>query len=77
MLLEGNPILPSQVQRKPDICSGEIVLIEARTNDLVVRDKGIAMKDGYQGETIPVKNVSSGRQVVGTIIAAALVQVAL
>jgi len=76
-LLEGNPILPSQVQRKPDVCSGEIVSIEVRVNDLVVRDKGVAMKDGYQGETIPVKNISSGRQVVGTIIAASLVQVAL
>jgi flagella basal body P-ring formation protein FlgA len=76
-LLEGNPILPSQVQRKPDVCSGEIVSIEARVDDLVVRDKGIAMKDGYQGDAIPVKNVSSGRQVVGTIIAASMVQVEL
>jgi flagella basal body P-ring formation protein FlgA len=65
------------VQRKPDVCSGEIVSIEVRVNDLVVRDKGVAMKDGYQGETIPVKNISSGRQVVGTIIAASLVQVEL
>ncbi|HVN70998.1 MAG TPA: flagellar basal body P-ring formation chaperone FlgA [Desulfomonilia bacterium] len=76
-LLEGNPVLPSQVQRKPDICTGEIVSIEARVNNLVVRDKGIALKDGYQGETIPVKNASSGRQVVGTIIAASVVQVEL
>jgi flagella basal body P-ring formation protein FlgA len=76
-LLEGNPILPSQVQRKPDVCSGEIVSIEARVDDLVVRDKGVAMKDGYQGDAIPVKNVSSGRQVVGTIIAASLVHVEL
>jgi flagella basal body P-ring formation protein FlgA len=77
MLLEGNPILPSQVQRKPDVCSGEVVSIEARVDDLVVRDKGIAMKDGYQGDAIPVKNVSSGRQVIGTIIAVSLVQVEL
>jgi flagella basal body P-ring formation protein FlgA len=76
-LLEDNPIEPSQVQRKPDVCSGEIVSIEVRVNDLVVRDKGVAMKDGYQGETIPVKNISSGRQVVGTIIAVSLVQVEL
>ena len=50
-------------------------MIEARVNDLVVTDKGVALKDGYQGEPIPVKNVTSGKQVVGTIIAAALVQV--
>jgi flagella basal body P-ring formation protein FlgA len=43
----------------------------------VVRDRGIALKDGYQGEPIPVRNVASGKQVVGTIIAASLVQVEL
>ena len=76
-LREGYPVLPSQVQRKPDVVSGETVVIEAQVNNLVVRDRGIALKDGYQGETIPVKNASSGRKVVGTIIAASLVQVSL
>jgi flagella basal body P-ring formation protein FlgA len=76
-LREGKPILPSQVERKPDVCSGEWVFIEARINNLVVRDRGIALKDGYQGEPIPVRNVASGKQVVGTIIAASLVQVEL
>jgi flagella basal body P-ring formation protein FlgA len=76
-LLEGNPILPSQVQRKPDVCSGEMVSIEVRVDALVVKDKGIAMKDGFQGDAIPVKNVSSGRQVVGTIIAPSQVLVEL
>jgi flagella basal body P-ring formation protein FlgA len=56
---------------------GETVVIEAQVKNLVVRDKGIALRDGYQGETIPVKNASSGRKVVGTIIAASLVQVEL
>jgi flagella basal body P-ring formation protein FlgA len=74
-LREGSPILPSQVERKPDILKGEMVVIEARVDNLVVRDKGIAMKDGYLNESINVKNASSGRQVVGTIIAASLVQV--
>ncbi len=76
-LREGSPILPSQVARNPDILKGETVVIEARIENIVVRDKGIAMKDGYLNESIHVKNVSSGRQVVGTIIAASLVQVEL
>jgi flagella basal body P-ring formation protein FlgA len=75
--MEGKPILFAQVERKPDVCTGEIVFIEARVNNLVVRDKGIALKDGYQGDPIPVKNVASGKQVIGTIIAASLVQVEL
>jgi flagella basal body P-ring formation protein FlgA len=76
-LMEGRPLLPSQVEQKPDVCTGEVVFIEVRVNNLVVRDKGLALKDGFQGEPIPVKNVASGKQVVGTIIAPSLVQVEL
>ncbi len=76
-LREGSHILPSQVERNPDVLKGETVVIEVRLDNLVVRDKGIAMKDGYLSETIHVKNASSGRQVVGTIIAPSLVQVEL
>jgi flagella basal body P-ring formation protein FlgA len=65
------------VERNPDVLKGETVVIEVRLDNLVVRDKGIAMKDGYLSETIHVKNASSGRQVVGTIIAPSLVQVEL
>lgn len=73
----GNPIRCSQVERMPDVCSGEAVVIQARSENFVVEAKGVAVKDGYTGEHIPVKNVSSGKQVVGTIIAPSVVQVAL
>jgi flagellar basal body P-ring formation protein FlgA len=76
-LREGYPILPAQLERKPDVLIGETVVIQARIDNIIVRDKGIAMKDGYLNEPIPVKNVSSGRKVLGTIIAASLVQVEL
>ncbi len=76
-LREGYPILPAQLERKPDVLIGETVVIQARIDNIIVRDKGIAMKDGYMNEPIPVKNVSSGKQVLGTIIAASLVQVEL
>jgi flagella basal body P-ring formation protein FlgA len=76
-LMEGKPIKTAQIEKKPDICSGDVVMIQARLNDLVVSDKGVALKDGHLGEPIPVKNVSSGKQVIGTIIADSLVQVEL
>jgi len=76
-LREGYPIMPAQLERKPDVLIGETVVIQARIDNIIVRDKGIAMKDGYMNEPIPVKNVSSGRKVLGTIIAASLVQVEL
>jgi len=77
ILTEGRPIKVSQIERKPDVCSGDMVVIQARLNDLVVSDRGVALKDGHLGEPIPVKNVSSGKQVIGTIIADSLVQVEL
>jgi len=76
-LRAGNPVQPSQVERMPDVCSGEVVMIRASTPNLVVEARGIAVKDGYTGEHIPVKNVSSGKQVIGTIIAPSVVQVSL
>lgn len=76
-LREGNPVQPSQVERMPDVCSGETVVIQARSQNIVVEAKGVAVKDGYTGEHIPVKNTSSGKQIIGTIIAPSVVQVAL
>ncbi|HPI94014.1 MAG TPA: flagellar basal body P-ring formation chaperone FlgA [Deltaproteobacteria bacterium] len=73
----GNPVQPSQVERMPDVCSGETVTIRARSECFTVEARGVAVKDGYVGEHIAVKNVSSGKQVVGTIIAPSVVQVEL
>lgn len=76
-LREGTPVQPSQVERMPDVCSGETVTIRARSECFMVEARGVAVKDGYVGEHIAVKNVSSGKQVVGTIIAPSVVQVEL
>ncbi|HQI82846.1 MAG TPA: flagellar basal body P-ring formation chaperone FlgA, partial [Deltaproteobacteria bacterium] len=76
-LREGKPILTGQVERKPDVCSGDTVIIRAGDRNIAVEVKGVAEKDGYRGEKIPVKNASSGRQLIGTIIAPSVVQVQL
>ncbi len=76
-LRKGRPILPGQVERKPDVCSGETVTIRAADRNIAVEVKGVAERDGYRGEKIPVKNASSGRQLIGTIIAPSVVQVQL
>lgn len=75
MLQAGKPILKSNIEQPPVINRGEIVAIEARSGGLVIRDKGIALKDGYLNERIPVRNAASGKQILGTIIAASLVVV--
>jgi len=74
-LRPNRPIYKTNIERPPAVNRGEIVFIEARSDNLVVRDKGIALRDGYLTEKIPVKNAASGKQVIGTIIAHSTVEV--
>jgi len=75
MLKAGKPVLASNVEQPPVVNKGEIVAIQARSKNLVVRDRGIALRDGYLHDRIPVRNAASGKQILGTIIAASLVEV--
>jgi flagella basal body P-ring formation protein FlgA len=74
-LTAGKPLLRSNVAQPPLISRGDIVAIQARADDLMIMDRGIALKDGYLNERIPIRNAGSGKQVVGTIIAHSLVEV--
>ncbi len=74
-LREGRPVLRTNVEQPPMINRGDPVFIEARIGNLLIRDKGIALKDGFLQERIPVKNAASGRQVFGTVIAASRIEV--
>jgi flagella basal body P-ring formation protein FlgA len=74
-LRQGRPILQTNIEDPPLISRGDIVFIQARSNSLIIRDKGVALRDGYITERIPVRNITSGKQVVGTIIAASCIQV--
>ena len=69
------PILQANVEPRPVVCRGETVIIEASRDRLVVRDKGVALRDGGLSQRIPVRNVTSGKQVFGTIIAPSCVRV--
>lgn len=72
---EGKPILKSNIEQPPLVNRGDFVCIEARSNMLVIQDKGIALKDGYIHERVPVRNLASGRQIYGTVIAPLQVEV--
>jgi len=75
MIPAGKPVLSCNIERPPLISRGDLVAIEARSGGLVVQDKGIALKDGLLNERIPIRNASSGKQIVGTIIAHSQVEV--
>jgi flagellar basal body P-ring formation protein FlgA len=74
-LAAGKPVLKTNISTPPLISRGDVVAIEARAADLVIMDRGIALKDGCLGDTIPVRNTGSGKQVIGTIIARSQVEV--
>ena len=57
------------------IQKGDRVMIEVRGDGLLVQTVGIAKAAGKKGETIPVKNQTSGREVLGTVLASGLVEV--
>jgi flagella basal body P-ring formation protein FlgA len=75
------PLPPRQPIRKvmlddpPLVHKGDRVTIEVRQGGLLVQTVGLAKAAGKSGETIPVQNQSSGREVIGMIIGSGVVEV--
>jgi flagella basal body P-ring formation protein FlgA len=74
-LRKGSPIGLNNIDVPPLICKGSPVMIEAGNQELSVADKGVALMDGRADESIAVKNLRSGRQIVGIVIAPSRVRV--
>ncbi|MEN6473959.1 MAG: flagellar basal body P-ring formation chaperone FlgA [Syntrophaceae bacterium] len=72
---KGMPILLTNIEVPPLVYKGAPVMIEAGNDDLVVADKGVALMDGRADDRIAVKNLRSGRQIVGIVIAPSRVRV--
>ena len=69
------PIQRSYVTEAPLIHKGDRVVIEARRGGLLVQTVGIAKDSGEAGKTITVQNQTSGREVIGKVVNAGLVEV--
>jgi flagella basal body P-ring formation protein FlgA len=69
------PIRKIMLDHPPVIQKGDRVMIEVRNGGLLVQTIGLAKAAGKAGETIPVQNQSSGRDILGTVVAAGLVEV--
>ncbi len=69
------PIRKVSVEEPPQVHKGDRVMIEVRQGGLLVQTVGLAKAAGKTGETIPIKNQQSGREVLGRVIAAGHVQV--
>ncbi len=70
------PIQRVKLDDPPTIQKGDRVMLEVRQGGLLVQTVGLAQAAGKSGDTIPVQNQHSGREVIGTIVGSGLVQVA-
>ena len=71
------PIRKGMLDDPPVVHKGDRVMMEIRLGGLLVQTIGIAKAGGRSGDTIPVRNKNSGREVIGTILSAGLVEVGL
>ena len=72
---KGYPVLLNNIDVPPLVYKGAPVMIEAGNEALIVSDKGVALMDGRADDRIAVKNLNSGRQIVGIVIAPSRVRV--
>jgi len=73
----GAVLNPSLVQHPVSVRRGERVTILGQVGGIEVRMEGQALMDGARGEVIRVRNLSSGRDVEGVVVAPGVIQVRL
>lgn len=73
----GAVLNPSLVQYPISVRRGERVTILGQVGGIEVRMEGQALMDGARGEVIRVRNLSSGRDVEGVVVAPGVIQVRL
>ncbi|MEA3362573.1 MAG: flagellar basal body P-ring formation chaperone FlgA [Thermodesulfobacteriota bacterium] len=71
----GEPLQQQQVEFPPVIKRGERVVIQARSNGLMLTAAGEARQDGRTGEAIRVMNSNSRKEVLCQVVAPGLVKV--
>lgn len=71
----GRVLDANLVQRRQLVKRGTSVHILAGEGPLQVRMKGKALDNGARGERVRVRNLSSGREVTGEVIASGVIQV--
>ena len=74
---QGKPITHRMVEEKPKVQRGDIVVITARSGNLVATAKGKAEEDGMTGDLIRVRNISSQRTIYGVVAGERCVEIDL
>ncbi|GAB3532618.1 flagellar basal body P-ring formation chaperone FlgA [Photobacterium alginatilyticum] len=70
----GKVISPRMVEAPELVKRNEEVIIEARMGGMTAKMKGMALESGAEGESIRVRNLSSGKEIYATVIGRQRVQ---
>ena len=70
----GQILTQEQLQARILVKKGDIVLIRAGSNDFSATMKGEAQQDGIEGDSVKVKNLSSGRIIQGWVVEMGIVE---
>ena len=76
-LANGSIIGPKALKPRYLVKRGDIVTILAESNGLHIRVKGMALMDGFRGQSIRIKNTRSKRVLQGEVIASRTVRIKL
>lgn len=74
-LAAGTLIHPGLITPPRLVSRGDLVTLESREGEIVVRDQGVALADGQQGTRLRVRNSRSRREVDGIVAGPGLVRV--
>ena len=75
-IVAGEPILASLVEQPPLVRRGDMVALTAEARGIRAVTQGEAKEDGKAGQVIRVRNLTSNREVYGTVDAERSVRVA-
>ncbi|MDD1793555.1 flagellar basal body P-ring formation protein FlgA [Enterovibrio sp. ZSDZ42] len=65
----GRVLTPRLVEMPEWVKRDDVVIIEARRDNMLARMKGIALESGSEGDTIRVKNITSEKEIQATVSA--------
>ena len=76
-LMPDRYITPNRVERVPDVENGGPITIVGNSDFLEIQARGVALQQGYIGESIKVKNMASQKILTGKITSPGVVEVAI
>ena len=75
LLIAGRPVPLGRLEKVPDVENGTPVTLVGAAGCLEIQARGIALQNGYVGETVKVKNLDSRKILTGKVTSASTVAI--